>query len=166
MQRDGWLCQNIKPMMIWWKCSTSLKMVHRTNSSEPCSLETDSGMWVLGTQFSTLGNTLQSSHRHESLHWEENAALCPEGKPQQWSQCVLHFTLQWTTEQNSAEICLEGSSFTSTLQEWGNTNAQLITEEREGLPLSCEKRWSVYRQGTCASSQSVISLHLNSLEPH
>lgn len=154
MQGEGSGCQNSK-LMYWWEYSTACEMVHGANNSEPCSLQTGSGMQVLGTELFRLENPLRSSHRHGTLHWERYEAMCLEWKPQQWSQCTPHFMVQWSMEQNSAEICLEGSSFTSKLQEWGNSNVQPMTEERDGVSLSCEKRWPVHRQGTCASSQSV-----------
>lgn len=123
--------------------------------TEPCSLQIGSDMKVLGTKLFRLENPPQSSHRHGILHWEEYAAMCLERKPQHWNQCAAHFMLQWNMEKNSAEICLEGSSFTSKLQEWGNNSVLPVIEERDGVSLSCEKRWPAHKQGTCASSQSV-----------
>lgn len=85
----------------------------------------------------------------------EGMQLCVWKENHSNSQCTPRFMLQWSMKQNTEEICLEGSSFTSKLQEWGNNNALPTAEERDGVLLSCEKRWPVHRQGTCSSSQSV-----------
>lgn len=135
-------------MMQWWEFSSHV-MVHGANNSEPCSLQRGSGMHVLGTKPFRMKNS------HGALPWDGYEAMCLERKPQQRSQCAPHFMLQWSMEQNSADICLGGPSFTSRLQEWENSNALPRTEGRDGVSLSCEKRWSVHRQGTCASSQSM-----------
>lgn len=140
IEGKGSASQNSELLKHWWDCSTACELVDGANYSEPCLEQTRSYMQVLDTKFFRLENPLQSSHRHGTLHWEGYRTMWQE-KKQHWSKCTPYFMLQWSMEQNSAELCLEGPAFTSKLQEWGNSNILPTTEKREGVSLSCVKRW-------------------------
>lgn len=160
IEGKGSASQNSELLKHWWDCSTACELVDGANYSEPCLEQTRSGMQVLDTKFFRLENPLQSSHRHGTLHWEGYRTMWQE-KKQHWSKCTPYFMLQWSMEQNSAELCLEGPAFTSKLQEWGNSNILPMTEKREGVSLSCVKRWPVHRQGSCGSSHSLWCHHIS-----